>query len=44
MFFGFLCLPAYWAGVAANAYFLKDLKHSASPSRPREVQQPHPAH
>lgn len=29
MFFGFLILPAYWIGVAANAYFLPDWKHPA---------------
>ena len=33
MFFGFLSLPAYWIGVAANAYFLEDLKHPAPPAR-----------
>jgi TM2 domain-containing membrane protein YozV len=27
MFFGFLCIPAYWGGVALHAYFLADLKH-----------------
>src|SRR5271155_2399786 len=26
MFFGFLAIPAFWIGVAANAYFLEDLK------------------
>lgn len=29
MFFGFLCLPAYWIAVAASAFFLPDLKHHA---------------
>jgi len=33
MFFGFLILPVYWVGVAAHAYFLKDIKHSAGPSQ-----------
>jgi len=27
MFFGFLIIPVYWIGVAANAYFLPDWKH-----------------
>ncbi len=30
MFLGFLAIPAFWIAVAANAYFLEDLKHPAS--------------
>ena len=33
MFFGFLVLPAYWIGVAANAYFLEDWKHTPPPAK-----------
>ncbi len=33
MFAGPLVLPLYWIGVAANAYFLEDLKHPAAPGR-----------
>jgi TM2 domain-containing membrane protein YozV len=33
MFFGFLAIPAFWIGVAANAYFLEDWKHTAAPVR-----------
>jgi TM2 domain-containing membrane protein YozV len=33
MFFGFLVFPAYWIGVAANAYFLDDWKHKTPPER-----------
>jgi TM2 domain-containing membrane protein YozV len=36
MFFGFLCLPAFWLAVAAHAYFLPDLKHSGLPARPAQ--------
>ncbi len=28
MFFGFLVLPVFWIGVAANAYFLQDCRHA----------------
>ncbi len=38
MFLGPLILPVYWVGVAANAYFLKDWKHSdtvPTPPQPR---------
>ena len=41
MFFGFLCIPAYWIGVAANAYFLPDLKHPVPPAPPVESQRAH---
>ncbi len=30
MFAGPLVLPVFWLGVAANAYFLEDLKHPAA--------------
>jgi TM2 domain-containing membrane protein YozV len=41
MFFGFLAIPAFWLGVALNAYFLDDLKHPSLPPRPMDRQ---PAH
>ena len=41
MFFGFLCIPAYWIGVAANAYFLPDLKHPVPPAPPVQSQRAH---
>ena len=31
MFLGFLCIPAFWIGVAMNAYFLDDWKHQTPP-------------
>ena len=41
MFFGFLCLPAFWIAVAAHAYFQPDLKHPLPPRRPGQGQPPH---
>jgi TM2 domain-containing membrane protein YozV len=41
MFFGFLALPAFWIGVAANAYFLDDLKHPAAPAQGMQAQRGH---
>jgi hypothetical protein len=32
MFFGFLCLPAFWIAVALSAYFAPDLKHHGNPA------------
>ncbi len=36
MFFGFLCLPAFWIAVASSAYFAQDLKHPVK-AQPRGV-------
>ena len=36
MFFGFLCLPAYWIAVAAHAFFMPDIKHTGVPAGPRQ--------
>ena len=33
MFFGFLIMPVYWVLVAAQAFFLKDIKHVGAPPR-----------
>ena len=32
MYFGFLCIPAFWIGVEAMAYFAPDLKHHGHPA------------
>jgi len=41
MFGGPLALPVYWVAVAANAYFLQDLKHPAPPAPPMHGQAAH---
>ena len=40
MFFGPLCIPVFWLGVAANAYFLDDKRHVM----PLPVQRPAHSH
>jgi TM2 domain-containing membrane protein YozV len=43
MFLGFLVFPAYWFGVALNAYFLEDWKHKDAP-RGTVLTPPQPRH
>lgn len=43
MFLGPLILPVYWLGVALNAYFLKDWKHSDAVRQPSASNRAHAA-